>query len=218
MKYKYILIGLCLVFISGLYFREGPSVDLHSSRKVVASTKTSQPKPLPHINSSLAQSPVTRATPSVNLLASNSQTKTIALEDLKAFKEYTYPAGTPYYIGEKVTAFVEISSTGEKQALTVNQAGEYPRMMTEPGEMVQVRLAFAETAPNTPIAITAHDGGLLDDELRATALLLDEARQLAFSFTVSTNPGIHRVTFRTPAGETKTLEFWAGPFILAEKP
>lgn len=142
----------------------------------------------------------------------------ISADEISDFTVYTYPIGIPYYTGEKTTAYVRVPSSQKQQALTVNQEGEYPRMMTKPGETVQVRLAFTETAPDTPIAITAHDGGRLDKGLRATALLLDEARQLAFSFTVSTNPGIHRVTFRTPAGETKTLEFWAGPLILAEKP
>ena len=61
------------------------------------------------------------------------------------------------------------------------------------------------------MALTSQDGGLIEGGQRSTTGMLDATRQLAFAYTVSNNPGIHSVTLTTPAGETKTLEFWAGP-------
>jgi hypothetical protein len=135
----------------------------------------------------------------------------IRSDELPSFKVYLYSGGTPYYIGEKTTAYVRVPSSGRQEAMTVNQAGEFPRLQTRPGETVQVRLAFTETAPETPIALTAQDGGVIEGAVKATALPLGAARQLAFSFTVSTNPGLHRVTVGTPRREIKIFEFWAGP-------
>jgi|GEM_PF-1876583 len=138
--------------------------------------------------------------------------------EIAAFQPYRYPGTPPYYPGEPVTAYVRVPSTGKNEALTVNQGGEFPRMMTQPGETVQVRLSFTDTAPETPVALTAQDGGYIEGGLTSTAGKLDATKQLAFGFTVSKNPGIHRVTLKTPAGETKTLEFWAGPPISFKKP
>jgi hypothetical protein len=109
-----------------------------------------------------------------------------------------------------VTAYVRVPSTKKQEALTVNQVGEFPRVMTQPGETVQVRLAFTRTEPGTPVALTSEDGGLIEGGQRSTAGKLDAARQLAFAYTVSQNPGIHRVSIRTPSGESKVLEFWVG--------
>lgn len=132
----------------------------------------------------------------------------IRADDLPSFKPYPYPGGQPYYPGEKTTAYVRVPSTGKQEAMTVNQGGEYPRLLTKPGETVQIRLAFTETPPETPIALTAQDGGLIEGKQKSTVGWVDSAGQLAFAYSLSNNPGMHRVTVGTPSGETKTLEFW----------
>jgi hypothetical protein len=132
-------------------------------------------------------------------------------QDLPAFKLYTYPNGQPFYEGEPVTAYVRVPSTGKEVAMTVNQGGEYPRLTSKQGEQVQVRLAFSKTEPGATVAFVAQDGGKIEGDKRSLAGVLDAKRQVAFGFTVSPNPGLHRVTIESPSGETKTLEFWAGP-------
>ncbi|MBV6501493.1 MAG: hypothetical protein CJBNEKGG_04006 [Prosthecobacter sp.] len=142
----------------------------------------------------------------------------IKLGEEGGFAPYRWPGSPPAYPGEAVTAFVRVSSTKMQQALTVNQAGEFPRMMTQPGETVQVRLAFTQSKPGSPVALSSEDGGLIESTWRTTAGKLDAARQLAFAYTVSKNPGIHRISIRTPSGESKILEFWAGQPLALKKP
>ncbi len=127
------------------------------------------------------------------------------------FAPLVFPGGPPDYEGEPVTAYVGVPSSGRKVALTVNQLGEFPRIDTAPSEKVEIRLVFATTAPGTPIAVAAQDGGKLHTGKLSAAQPLNAERQLAFAYTVSPNPGMHRVSVTTPAGELKTLEFWAGP-------
>ncbi len=135
---------------------------------------------------------------------------------LADFTPQPYPNGKPAYDGEPVTAYIAVPSTGAKVALTVNQLGEFPRVQTAVGEKVEVRLAFTRTAPGTPVAMAAQDGGKLHPGKLSAALPVDAERQLAFAFTMSPNPGMHRVSVTTAAGELKTLEFWAGkPLPLA---
>lgn len=105
--------------------------------------------------------------------------------EVGGFAPYRWPGAQPAYPGEPVTAYVRVPSTKSAQALTVNQVGEFPRMMTQPGETVQVRLAFSQTEPDTPVALTSEDGGLIEGAQRSAAGKLDAARQLAFAYTVS---------------------------------
>lgn len=138
--------------------------------------------------------------------------------EVGGFASYRWPGSPPAYPGEAVTAYVRVPSTKSAQALTVNQAGEFPRMMTQPGETVQVRLAFTQSEPGSPVALSSEDGGLIESTWRTSAGKLDAARQLAFAYTVSKNPGIHRISIRTPSGESKILEFWAGQPLALKKP
>lgn len=144
-------------------------------------------------------------------VVAQASTQHIQAGEVGSFQPYRWLGQVPHYAGEAVTAYVRVPSTKKQEALTVNQVGEFPRMMTQPGETVQVRLAFSETEPDTPVALTSEDGGLIEGGQRSTAGKLDAARQIAFAYTVSPNPGIHRISIRTPSGEAKILEFWAGP-------
>jgi hypothetical protein len=134
------------------------------------------------------------------------------------FTPYIYPPTAPLYRGERAAAYVRVPSSGRQQALAVDGNGEFPLIKTNPGETVQVRLAFAQSAPNTLIGITAHNGGTIHGIAPTPALRLDAARQLAFAYTLSNNPGGHRLTIGTPAGEVKTFLFWAGPNAPVTKP
>lgn len=175
-------------------------------------------------------SKVTARRDSTNDGTTRAPAKPVQAGELTAFEPVRYTEGQPLYEGEPVMAYVRVGSTGKQAALTVNQGGEYPQLLTEPGEEVQVRLQFTRTEPDSPIALTAQDGGLVvlaegglspstkgnkgeQDALpaRSTAGVLDGQRQIGFAFRVSGNPGIHRVSVGTPSGETKVLEFWAGP-------
>lgn len=134
----------------------------------------------------------------------------IKSDELNEFELTTYYGGQPAYDGEPVTAYVKIGSSGKRLALTPNQNGEYPKVVTELGEAVEVRLAFTQSSPGDKIALSAQDGGKLHLGKMAGLLQIDEQRQLPFGFMVSTNPGIHRVSITTTGGEVKTLNFWAG--------
>ncbi len=130
---------------------------------------------------------------------------------LTSFTPVRFPGDEPAYDGEKVTAYVASPSSGKRLALTVNQLGEFPRIWANPSERVEVRLAFTSTQPGGRVAIVAQDGGKLAGTKLSAALPVDDARQIAFAFTVSPNVGLHRVSITSPTGEAKTLEFWAGP-------
>ncbi len=133
--------------------------------------------------------------------------------ELPSFETVAYPLGRPAYAGEPVSAYVRVGSLGKDLALNVNQGGEFPRVPVAPGETVEIRLAFSRSAPGTRVALNAEDGGSLRvgrESGRSLAGALDGQRQLGLSYRVTTTSGAHRVTLRTPDGETKTLEFWSG--------
>ena len=90
-------------------------------------------------------------------------TNPVRPNEMPSFKPILYTEGQPHYDGEPVTAYVRVGSTRQQAALTVNQGGEYPQLLTAPGEEVQVRLAFTRTEPDSPIALTAQDGGTLQE-------------------------------------------------------
>lgn len=112
---------------------------------------------------------------------------------------------------------MRVASTGKDVKLSPNQMGEYPRVYLQPGETSRVMLEFPRTAPNTPVAVTAQDGGAIADGKPSAAPVIDTAGHLAFDFTASENPGIHRVSFATPDGEAKLLDFWVGPELTIRK-
>ncbi len=135
----------------------------------------------------------------------------IRAEDLDEYQPVRYPEDRIAYEGEPVTAHVLVPSSNRRLALTPNQNGEYPRVLTEPGEPVEVLLTFSQSPPGSVLAVSAQDGGLLHTGAAAAALKLDDNRQVALGFQVSGNPGIHRISLTTANGDTRTLQFWAGP-------
>ena len=136
---------------------------------------------------------------------------------LAMFKPVTYSSGKPHYDGEPVKAFVRVASTGLDVSLSPNQMGEYPRVYLAPRETSRVLLEFPKTSPNTPVAVTAQDGGAIVNGKPSAAPLIDAKGHLVFDFIASENPGIHRVSFATPGGEAKLLDFWVGPELTIRK-
>jgi len=167
--------------------------------------------PLPGVTTPALSAVSVGSAPVASLALARTAEGRIDPASLATFTPVAYPGGAPAYDGEPVTAYISIPSTGKKVALTVNQLGEFPRLTIEPGEQVEVRLAFTSTVPGTPIALADRDGGRLSSGKVSAALPLDERREVAFGFTVSPNIGMHQISVTTPAGETKTVEFWAGP-------
>ena len=129
---------------------------------------------------------------------------------LASFDALKFPGGKPAYDGAEATAYVALPTTGRKVALTVNQLGEFPRIETKLSEQVEVRMAFTKAKPGDHVAVVAQDGGRLQTGKLSMALALDQNSQIAFAYTVSSNPGAHRLNVTTATGELKTLEFWAG--------
>jgi hypothetical protein len=205
-----VLIASYLGFLAWWFLRNDSSQSSRNSqrvaRTVVVAPKSPQVLSKSPSHSEAKRSLVKQKSPVLREHAPSSTH--IRADELPSFKPYPYPGGQPYYPGEKTTAYVRVPSTGKQEAMTVNQGGEYPRLLTKPGETVQIRLAFTETPPETPIALTAQDGGLIEGKQKSTVGWVDSAGQLAFAYSVSNNAGMHRVTVGTPSGETKTLEFW----------
>lgn len=135
----------------------------------------------------------------------------ILAEDLNDYQPVSYPEDRLAYEGEPVMAHVLLPSSNRRLALTPNQNGEYPRVLTEPGEAVEVLLTFSQSSPGSFLAVSAQDGGFVHTGAAAAALKLDENRQVTLGFLVSGNPGIHRISLTTANGDTRTLQFWAGP-------
>lgn len=132
-------------------------------------------------------------------------------KDENGYEVIAWPGGKPHHEDEPVEAYVTVGSTGRKLRMDVNQLGEYPRVQIKAGDKLDVRLQFNRSAPGSAIALTAQDGGRFASSTASQQAVLDEARQASFSFEASTNEGIHRVTFLSPLGEVKTLDFWVGP-------
>jgi hypothetical protein len=211
-KFTLVLVTAYSLFMLWWFLRED-AVKPSAKSPAAVTTKPKAKTPAPTASSSSntrTTSPGKFTFAPAGRVVDNVSTQDIQPAEIGAFQPYLYPGNPPLYEGEPVTAYVRVPSSKTSQALTVNQMGEYPQLDTQPGETVQIRLAFTKTAPDTPVALTSQDGGLIEGGQLSTAGMLDGSRQLAFAYTVSPNRGIHRVTLTTPAGETKTLQFWAG--------
>uniref|UniRef100_UPI00056DA62C hypothetical protein n=1 Tax=Verrucomicrobium sp. BvORR106 TaxID=1403819 RepID=UPI00056DA62C len=113
--------------------------------------------------------------------------------------------------GEVVEAFVSVAALNRRVRMMPNQLGEYPRIWMGDAARAEVTLVFQDAAPGTPVALAAQDGGKFTGQDQAALLTAVDAQQrVSFAFDVSSNPGVHRVTTRTPGGDVKLLEFWAG--------
>ncbi len=151
--------------------------------------------------------PFARALPVGEKVNSSGVAATFKASD---YHEVSYPDGRPRYDGEEVLAYVTVPSAKIAGAYTVNQAGEYPRVYTQPKERVEVTMQFSQSEPRTAVAVVVQDGGRLENGSVSQMVRLDEHRRIGFGFKVSSNVGIHRVTVTTSGGQARVLNFWAG--------
>jgi hypothetical protein len=110
-----------------------------------------------------------------------------------------------------VEAYVSVAALNRRMRMMPNQIGEYPRIWMGDAARAEVTLVFQDAAPGTPVVLAAQDGGKFTGHDKASVLTaVDQQQRVSFAFDVSSNPGVHRVTTRTPSGDVKMLEFWAG--------
>lgn len=128
----------------------------------------------------------------------------------EGFDIVKWPEGTPRYEGEWVTSDV-VMQDGRKLRLTVNQAGEFPRMQVQAGETAQIKMQFQTSPGGMPVALTAQDGGGFEKGKVSQSVQLADDRSVSFAFTAGQNDGVHRVSVTTPGGEVKNFDFWVGP-------
>lgn len=103
-------------------------------------------------------------------------------------------------------------ASGETVSPRLNGLGHFERIHVAAGESLPVRVVYPEGQPEDPVAIEVQDGGALDSGAIAQLGRLDAERALAFTYSLSANPGIHRVMLRKGA-DTRTFDFWVGPDI-----
>lgn len=132
-----------------------------------------------------------------------------AIFERAEYKKAFVAKGAPAVEGEEATVFVNVGSSGQKLLLAPNQGREYPRVYVQEGETVQVRVEFTQSEPGSPVSVSPQDGGNLSGH-PAKVSVLDAQRAIAFDYTVSRNPGTHRVKLLTQRGEAHLLDFWAG--------
>lgn len=184
----------------GLVAGSGPAQDQGGSRK--ASVGVPVPGRQSRTRAGTAVPP-TRNNPSSAAIQS-------ARSDFPDFKAVGYAGTSPVTEGEYAEAFVRTAS-GNGFRLTPNQLGEFQKTYVQPFERVSVEIAYASVAPGTPFAIAVQDGGSLKAGKTGAVVQLDDQQRLRFDFAASHNEGIHRVVVRSPDGDRKMLEFWAGP-------
>lgn len=121
----------------------------------------------------------------------------------------------PQFQGDPVLAYVNLPTrkAGKhgRLELTPNDNGEFPRIFVEVGEEVEVRLIYPKADKNAKYAVSAQDGGLLDDGFPTGLVEQGKNQEMAFRFAPSENIGTHRVVVRSSDGNVNVLDFWVGP-------
>ena len=138
-KFALVLVTAYSVFMLWWFLRE-EAVKPSSKSPVTAATKAKKTAPITAVGGKrVTSSPDNFDFAPAGRVVAKVSAQHIQPAEIGAFKPYLYPGGKPYYRGEVVTAYVRVPSTKKHEALTVNQGGEFPRMMTQPGETVQVQ-------------------------------------------------------------------------------
>jgi hypothetical protein len=103
-----------------------------------------------------------------------------------------------------------VDTGGGTSTLTVDAAGEFPRVITKARQQVDIRITYPRGEPGQPVFVEAQDGGELDTRSIAKLGALDDSKSLRFAFTTSNFDGTHRVVLRKGA-DVKVFDFWVGP-------
>lgn len=118
-------------------------------------------------------------------------------------------AAQPSQSGERATAAIDVD--GKRIEVAPNQIGNFQRVFVAPGAQVPIRVNYPEAEAGEVVNIEAEDGGLIAESKSVGHVAkLDAEKTLPFHFTVTEEPGIHRVVLRKGA-DVKTLDLWVGP-------
>jgi hypothetical protein len=94
----------------------------------------------------------------------------------------------------EVAKSAEITKEDEEVVVDDSDAGKFEPVTVDPSTTSDVALQFPASFANKPVAIAAPDGGTLS----AISATIDTNGNMAFSFQISDQPGVHRVIVIDP--------------------
>jgi hypothetical protein len=94
----------------------------------------------------------------------------------------------------EVAKSAEITPAGEEVVVDDSDAGKFEPVTVDQSTTSDVALQFTASFINKPVAVEAPDGGTLS----TNSATIDTNGNLAFSFQVSDQPGVHRVIVIDP--------------------
>lgn len=106
----------------------------------------------------------------------------------------------------------EVQVGGAIYRVTPNDSGYFGQIDVAADQKLKVKVYMPDGQPGDNYIVQLEDGGkLLGQKLpAATSVVVDDAKQIAFNYQVSNQPGIYRVVLRS-GGNVKVLNFWVGP-------
>jgi len=107
-----------------------------------------------------------------------------------------------------VTPTATVTVGRKTQRLKPNSADCFPRVYTQPGQMVEITLHYPG-ADGQKLIVGVDDGGSLADGKAVQVLQLDRSGKATFVFQVGEQPGVYRLSLKR-GKDYKALNFWAG--------
>jgi len=98
------------------------------------------------------------------------------------------------------------TSTGSHSGIP-DEFGFFPRINIARGERVNVSVSYPEAQPGDLVIVQADDGGDINNDTPVGRFLIDQDRNVNFSFGSTEEGGIYRVTLRR-GYEEKRLQFF----------
>jgi len=169
--------------------------------------------------------PAKAALPSNSSLSASGQNGPSSFQNAQAAapSQWVFPA--PEKAGTKVVDVVpgaqpaddkqpqaEVQVGGAIYRVTPNDSGYFGQIDVAADQKLKVKVYMPDGQPGDNYIVQLEDGGkLLGQKLpAATSVVVDDAKQIAFNYQVSNQPGIYRVVLRS-GGNVKVLNFWVGP-------
>lgn len=98
-----------------------------------------------------------------------------------------------------------------------NQVGCFDMISNiKPLATIPVEVSYSNGKAGDKVILTVEDGGKLDNGKGIRIAQLDNLKKLSFSFTVSNQPGLFRVTL-SKGNDTKTIQLWVGEEPIGEQ-
>ena len=115
------------------------------------------------------------------------------------------------------TAYARITlASGRVLEQPSDVSGRFERVPVACGETVTATLRLPSAKPGDPVVFGVEDGGVLSGETMADAQPLKADLTAGFTFRVSVQTGVHRVTAQH-AGHFYVYDFWAEPTQAASR-